>query len=222
MPKLKLDSTAMLMNSKERDRFYGKLDADQRSYYESIVTKSVVCVDAPAGTGKTSVAVLAGLTLLAQGSIARLVYLRFPDDRSLRLGYLPGELDDKQMYYMYPFMEACVDLGLQRETVDDLVSQGLIELCTDIGMRGRTLRNSMVILDETQNAKFGDLKLVLTRLTDDSKCVIIGHQGQQDNRSNDHAFTRYIDHLTKKDWAVSCVLPRNYRGRISRWADELL
>lgn len=222
MSKPKASPTEQLMYSKDRDRFYGKLDEFQRAYYDSIIKKSVVCVDAPAGTGKTSVAVLAGLQMLAQGSISKLIYLRFPDDRSLKLGYLPGVLEDKQMYYMYPFYEACSDCGLQKETVDELIEYEVIELCTDIGMRGRNLRSSYVILDETQNARFGDLKLVLTRLHDDSKAVMIGHNGQCDNfKGNDNSFNRYIEHLCKKDWAVSCELPKNYRGKISRWVDEL-
>lgn len=221
MSKLKTDPAVQLMNSKERDRFYEKLDESQRIYYDSIFSKSVVCVDAPAGTGKTSIAVLAGLELLSQGKVSKLVYLRFPDDTSAKLGYLPGDIDAKQELYMEPFYESCTDCGLQNEIIDELVEAGVIELKTDIGMRGRNLKCCYLICDETQNAKFRDLKKVLTRLHDDSKCVLIGHSRQVDNRSNDHAFVRYIEHLCKKDWAVSCELPRNYRGKISRWADEL-
>jgi phosphate starvation-inducible protein PhoH len=222
LPKIKASPIAQLQNSKERDRFYKKLDEYQLAYYNAIMEKSVICCNQPAGTGKTQIAVMAGLELLAQGKISKLIYLRFPDDRSLKLGFLPGDLELKQIYYMYPFYEAASECGLQDEVIDSLIEEKLIELTTDISMRGRNLKSSFIICDETQNARMPDLKLVLTRLHDDSKCVMIGHNGQVDNyKGNDNAFIKYIEHMCKKPWAINCDLPNNYRGKISKWADEL-
>ena len=109
------------------------------------------------------------------------------------------------------------------------MKNNLIELTTDIGMRGRNLKNTFVIIDESQSGTIKDLQLVLTRLHDSSKCVLIGHSGQMDSdiplilRGNTERtpFEIYIEHLTKKPWAVKCELPINYRGKISKWADEI-
>ena len=216
---------AQLNNSDDRDKLYSKLDEHQRSYYSEIMDKSVVCVNAPSGTGKSQTAVLAGLTLLAQGKVSRLVYVRFPDDRSLKLGFLPGEQEAKEFIYMLPLYESCEECGIQREAVDELVKNNLIELTTDIGMRGRNLKNTFVIVDESQSGNIKDLQLVLTRLHDSSKCVLIGHSGQMDSDipliGGRTTFEVYIKHLTKKPWATQCELPINYRGKISKWADEI-
>lgn len=222
MAKLKIDPMAILMNSKERDRFYAKLDEHQRNYHTAILSKSVVCCNEKSGTGKTSVAVLAGLQMLAEGKVSKISYIRIPDDRSLKLGYLPGDLEAKCEYYFYPFYDACIECGLQIEAVDELIEQGMIELTTDLGMRGRNLKKSFVIIDECQSSNLSDLKLILTRLLDDCICVMLGHSGQFDNFCvSDRAFERYIEHMCKKPWAVKCDLPINYRGKISRHADEL-
>ena len=225
MAKPKIDPLLKLKDSQERDKLYSKLDEHQKNYYNCIIDKSVTCVNEKSGTGKTSVATLAALNLLGENKVNKIVYLRFPDERSLRLGFLPGELEDKQSYYMYPFYEACIECGLQPEFVDSLVAEGLIELTTDLGMRGRNLKNVFLIIDESQNGSLQDLKLVLTRLHDDSKCVLIGHTGQIDSDmqlyNGKTAFELYIEHLCKKPWAIQCELPINYRGKISKWCDEL-
>ena len=214
-----------LNSTEDRDKLYAKLDEHQRSYYREIMSAAVVCVNAPSGTGKSQTAVLAGLTLLAQGKVSRFVYVRFPDERSLKLGYLPGEQEAKEFTYMLPLYESCEECGLQREAVDELVKSGMMELTTDIGMRGRNLKNVFVCIDEAQNGGIKDLQLVLTRLHDNSKAVLIGHSGQVDSDikliSGRTPFEVYIEHLTKKPWAVKCDLPINYRGKISKWSDEI-
>lgn len=207
------------------DRYYNRLDKHQKAYYQSLLDKaaSVVCVDSPAGTGKTTIAVMAGLQLLQQGEVDKIYYIRFADDRSLRLGFLPGDTVDKTSIYMTPFYDACLELGVDKFHVDAMITQEQIVLCTDIAMRGINISKSFVIIDESQNARFNDLKLVLTRIKDDCKVALIGHSLQCDNfkGKNEKAFLLYIDHLCKKNWAVRCELPINYRGRISSWADVL-
>lgn len=210
---------------KDMDRYYQKLDPYQKEYYERLIdTKtSVVCVDSCAGTGKTTIAVMAALQLLGEDRAARIFYIRFPDDRSLRLGFLPGDTTDKTSIYMTPFYDACLEFGLSRDHVESLIAEDRIQLCTDIAMRGINISRAFVIIDESQNARFNDLKLVLTRIKDDCKVALMGHSGQQDNYKGtpDNAFKRYINHLCIKPWAAQCSLKCSHRGRISAWADQL-
>lgn len=214
-----------IINGKEIDRYYSRLDQYQKEYYEALFKKDLylVCVNSPAGTGKTTIAVMAALEMLRQGSISKIYYIRFPDDRSLRLGYLPGDETDKTSSYTKPFFNACEEFGVSQDRVYALEEDGYIELCTDISMRGTNISDAMVIIDEAQNARFADLKLVLTRIKDNCKCVLIGYSGQTDNfkGEEEHAFEKYIEHMCKQPWAVLCDLPKNYRGKLSTWADKL-
>lgn len=214
-------------SSKDRDRFFQKLDQYQKYYLENIYSKSVVFVDAKAGTGKTTIAVLAGLELLRQGKVSRVVYVRFPDKRYAKLGFLTGCKEEKEEILMNPFYEAAAECGMQPEAVNRLAEKGFIEATTDIGMRGRNLKTSFVIIDEAQNGTIDDLKLLLTRIHDrDCKATVIGHSGQCDNppklyAGKYNAFQVYQIHMTKKPWAVKCDLPNNYRGEISQHADNV-
>lgn len=210
--------------NKDCGRFYKRLDKDQKEYYHSIMDNPVTCCNARAGTGKTTIATMAGLELLEQGNIAHIIYLRFPDQMLQSLGAFPGSLQEKEQYYMEPFFEACEDLGLTREMVLNLISDERVILCTSIAMRGVNFKDSLVIIDEAQNAGFKDLKLVLTRLHDDCHCAIIGHSNQVDNIKNrqEQAFETYMYHLNKKPWTKIVTLSRNYRGKISNWADSLM
>lgn len=210
--------------TKNIDRYYKKLDEFQLNYYHSIFDKSVVCVNAPAGTGKTTIAVMAALQLLHQGEINHIYYVRFPDDRSLRVGFLPGDTTDKESIYFYPLYDALTEFGYDPQEIDKLKLQEDIITRTDIAMRGINISKSMMIIDEAQNGRLSDLKLVLTRIHDDCKCILLGHSGQYDNfkGNNEHAFEGYIDHLCKKPWSIKCELPINHRGKISSWADQFV
>ena len=205
-------SSSLVINSKELDRAYKKLDKDQLDYFNSFSNHIITCVNAASGSGKTFVAVLAALQAF-----------RIPDDRSLRLGYLPGSSDDKQSIYTTPFYNACTSLGLREEDIDIARDNNEIVLCTDIVLRGTNICNAFVIIDEAQNGRLSDLKLILTRISDNCKVALIGHSAQYDNfkGTNEKAFEKYIEHLTKKSWAIECKLTKNYRGKLSSWADEL-
>lgn len=216
-------SSSLVINSKELDRAYKKLDKDQLNYFNSFSNHIITCVNAASGSGKTFVAVLAALQAFNQGEVNKIYYIRIPDDRSLRLGYLPGTSDDKQSIYTTPFYNACTSLGLRDEDIDIARDNNEIVLCTDIVLRGTNICNSFVIIDEAQNGRLSDLKLILTRISDNCKVALIGHSAQYDNFKgiNEKAFEKYIDHLTKKSWAIECKLTKNYRGKLSSWADEL-
>ena len=215
----------IIVSDKILNRAYHKLDSNQKLMYESIIDDKikVVCVDAPAGTGKTYISVLASLELMNEGKVSKIHYIRFPDDRSLRLGYLPGDTYDKEHIYFHPLYSAFTEFGLYSESVDDMIRCEQLVVSTDISLRGTNIKNSVVIIDEAQNGHLSDLKLVLTRVSDDCKVILIGHSSQYDNFKgiNDKAFSRYIDHFIKKNWAVKVELTTNYRGKVSQWADLL-
>lgn len=220
---------AQVMDRSASDELWKRMDEHQRAYAESIQKFSVVFVDAPAGTGKTTIAVREGLEMLRDGKVDRIRYIRFVDGRSLKLGYLPGEQEDKERNLMLPLYEAMEECGVQPEAVDKLIELGIIEATTDTGLRGRNFRRTYLIIDEAQNAQtLADLQLVLTRLHDHGgKAVVIGHSGQEDGRIQKYtplqlnAFQVYAYHMTKKPWATSVELLKNYRGQISQWADKV-
>lgn len=224
MNKHQKNNSSLVIDSKALDKAYKRLDPDQVNFYEAAFKYPMVCCNAPAGCGKTLVAVLASLELLNEGIIDKIYYIRIPDDRSLRLGFLPGTEDEKQYIYTAPFYDACSSLGIQPEMIDDAKIDGTIVTCTDIVMRGMNINKSSVIIDESQNGRLSDLKLILTRLSDNCKCFLLGHAKQYDNfkGENDHAFERYIEHLCTQSWAINCKLTKNHRGKISQWADNLV
>lgn len=218
----------LITSSKERDRFYQKLDPYQKEYYNSIDQYSVIMVDQPAGTGKTTIAFLKGLQMLSEGKVAHLIYFRFPDKRYGKLGFLTGNKEEKEAPLMIPLYQACAECGLQPETIKFLMQEESIIATSDIGMRGVNLQDSFVIIDETQNGEIADIQLILTRIHDrNCKCLMIGHSGQTDNNVKRFGtdklipFQVYIKHMLKKPWSINCVLPINYRGEISKHADNI-
>lgn len=221
---------SQLMDTKTTDRLYRRMDPHQKEYRHSIEEYKMVFVDEKAGTGKTEIAVHAALDALRQGIAKKILYIRFPSKRGQKLGALPGDLKEKERIYMYPFIEALNECGLQDEAIEMLEAQGIIEMSTDVTLRGRTLKGSFVIVDETQNAEdLEQLQLTLTRVKDDGAgCVVIGHSEQLDShvkkygKYNMNAFEVYQIHMTKKNWAKKCRLYNNYRGVISQWADEVM
>lgn len=220
---------SQLFNTKATDRLYNRLDPYQKEYRHAIDDYKIVFVDEKAGTGKTLVAVLAGLESIRQGTAKKIMYIRYPSKRGQKLGALPGDPKEKEKIYMYPFIEALNDCGLQDEAIEALEAQGYIEMCTDITLRGRTLKGAFVIIDETQNSEdLEQLQLTLTRVKDDcAGCVVIGHSEQLDSNVKKYgkykmnAFEVYQIHMTKKQWAKKVKLYRNYRGELSQWADEV-
>lgn len=204
-------------------------DVFQRRYMKSIQRYSFTAVDAKSGTGKTTLAVKEAFEALRRGECTKIVYLRFMDDRYLSAGFLPGDTEEKERELFFPFFDALEELGVTYAKYRALKAQGIIELRTDRTERGRNRKGTFLIVDEAQNArKFGDLKLVFTRLHDEGgRSVFIGHSGQLDNKSYERTpkqkltpFQAFIIHMTKQPWATEAELVNNYRGQISQWADE--
>jgi phosphate starvation-inducible PhoH-like protein len=133
----------------------------------------------PAGTGKTYIAVCAAVAMLAAGKVDRIVLARPAVEAGERLGFLPGDMREKIDPYMRPLYDALYD-ALPADQVVKRLASGEIEIAPLAFMRGRTLSNALVILDEAQNTTTVQMKMALTRLGENSRMVVTGDVTQID------------------------------------------
>jgi phosphate starvation-inducible PhoH-like protein len=152
---------------------------NQRAYLEKIATHDMVFGIGPAGTGKTYLAVAQAVASLLNKSVARIVLARPAVEAGEKLGFLPGDLQDKVDPYLRPLYDALYDL-LDYEKVSRLLERNAIEVAPIAFMRGRTLNDAFVIIDEAQNTTTEQMKMVLTRIGFGSKVVITGDITQID------------------------------------------
>jgi phosphate starvation-inducible PhoH-like protein len=152
---------------------------NQRGYLEQIETNDMVFGIGPAGTGKTYLAVAAAVASLLEKSVARIVLARPAVEAGEKLGFLPGDLQDKVDPYLRPLYDALYDL-LDYEKVSRLLERNAIEVAPIAFMRGRTLNDAFVIIDEAQNTTTEQMKMVLTRIGFGSKVVVTGDITQID------------------------------------------
>ncbi len=151
----------------------------QIDYVNALDTKDIVFGVGPAGTGKTYLAVVNAVTLLKKGKIKKIILTRPAVEAGESLGFLPGDLKEKVDPYLRPLYDALYDtLGL--EQTNALIEKNVIEIAPLAYMRGRTLDNSYIILDEAQNTTDKQMKMFLTRLGFSSKMVITGDVTQID------------------------------------------
>jgi phosphate starvation-inducible PhoH-like protein len=133
----------------------------------------------PAGTGKTYLAVSAAVAALEAGEVGRIVLTRPAVEAGERLGYLPGDISEKLAPYLRPLSDALNErLGGRR--VKQLMTEGAIEIAPIAYMRGRTLNNAFIVIDEAQNCTYGQIKMMLTRLGWHSTMVVTGDPDQSD------------------------------------------
>src|SRR5229473_1977646 len=133
----------------------------------------------PIGTGKTYLAVSAAVAALEAGEVGRIVLTRPAVEAGERLGYLPGDINDKLAPYLRPLNDALNErLGGRR--VKQLMIEGAIEIAPIAYMRGRTLNNAFIVIDEAQNCTYGQIKMLLTRLGWHSTMVVTGDPDQSD------------------------------------------
>ncbi len=137
----------------------------------------------PAGTGKTYLAMALAIRALMEKQVKRIVLTRPAVEAGERLGFLPGSMEEKVSPYLRPLYDALHDM-MDFEKADQLVARGLIEVAPIAFMRGRTLNDAFVILDEAQNTTTEQMKMFLTRLGFDSKAVITGDVTQIDLPDN--------------------------------------
>src|SRR6267143_969242 len=152
---------------------------NQRRYLEAIEKHDMVFGVGPAGTGKTYLAVAMAISALLNKQVNRIILARPAVEAGERLGFLPGTLQDKIDPYLRPLYDALYDM-LEPEKVDRYREKNVIEIAPIAFMRGRTLNDSFVILDEAQNTTSEQMKMFLTRLGFNSKAVITGDITQID------------------------------------------
>ena len=151
----------------------------QQKYVDSITKNTIVFGIGPAGTGKTFLAVAMAVTALKQKQISRIVLTRPAVEAGEKLGFLPGDLQSKIDPYLRPLHDALYEM-LGAENFQRYMERGTIEIAPLAYMRGRTLDDSFIILDEAQNATCGQMKLFLTRIGENSKVFITGDVTQID------------------------------------------
>lgn len=151
----------------------------QRHYLSAIKRSDIVFGIGPAGTGKTYLAVVMAVNALKNGRVKRIVLTRPAVEAGESLGFLPGDLQEKVDPYLRPLYDALYDM-LGNEQVSKMMERGLIEVAPLAYMRGRTLEDSFVILDEAQNTTPEQMKMFLTRLGFGSKMVVTGDITQID------------------------------------------
>lgn len=151
----------------------------QKQYVSAIRTKDLIFGIGPAGTGKTYLAVVMAVNALKNGNIKRIILTRPAVEAGESLGFLPGDLKEKVDPYLRPLYDALHDI-LGMEHTQRLIERGVIEIAPLAYMRGRTLDDAFVILDEAQNTTPAQMKMFLTRLGFGSKMVITGDISQVD------------------------------------------
>ncbi len=144
---------------------------NQQEYIQAIKTYDLVFGIGPAGTGKTYLAMAVALSFLQNKSVTRIILTRPAVEAGEKLGFLPGDLQQKINPYLRPLYDALFDLA-QTEQGNRLIENGIIEIAPLAYMRGRTLNNAFIILDEAQNTTKEQMKMILTRAGFDSKLVV--------------------------------------------------
>ena len=182
----------------------------QQKYMRMLEKYSLTLCIGPAGTGKTYIAIAKAVNALVNNEVNRIILTRPAIEAGENLGFLPGDLKQKIDPYIRPLFDALHDM-FPNDAIDKYTEKGIIEVAPLAYMRGRTLNNSFIILDEAQNTTHQQMLMLLTRLGFDSKCVITGDPSQIDladkNASgliNAHKILKNIDQigiceLNKKD-----------------------
>ena len=152
---------------------------NQRLLMEAIESKPLTIAVGPAGTGKTYLAICAAVEALEAGSVSRIILSRPAVEAGENLGFLPGDMREKLDPYLRPLWDALNDrMGAKR--LNQALGDGTIEIAPVAFMRGRTLNNAFVLIDEAQNCTYGQLKMLLTRLGWHSTMVMTGDPDQTD------------------------------------------
>ncbi len=162
-----------------RKRIISPKSVNQKLYIEAIRNNDIVFGIGPAGTGKTYLAVAMAVAALAKDQVNKIILTRPAVEAGEKLGFLPGDMAQKVDPYLRPLTDALNDM-LGQERGQDLSERGVIEVAPLAFMRGRTLNNAFIILDEAQNTTREQMKMFLTRIGFDSRAVITGDVTQID------------------------------------------
>lgn len=225
------DTSGAPPKSISEECFYGlQLDPDQLAFANAVWNpdNDIIFCNAKAGAGKTTVTTGVANLLVQYGLFDGIVYIMAPYGER-KQGYLPGSVTEKSSVYFEAFYQALITCGVNPNTAinsESMVNQkngtGFITCITDTFLRGCSLTDSVVIIDEAQNATVAQLKKILTRVGGKSKVIVIGHDLQCDlDNPEASGFLKYLKHFEGQERAAVCKLTVNHRGWISQHADEL-
>ena len=170
--------------------------AGQAAYLEAIRDRDIVISIGPAGTGKTYLAVAAAVDALHRGRVKRIILARPAVEAGENLGFLPGDLQEKVDPYLRPLYDALEDM-MPSYRVQRAIEERTIEIAPLAYMRGRTLADAFIILDEAQNATTAQMKMFLTRVGLNSRVVITGDTTQVDLPQRDHSGLLEVERILK-------------------------
>ncbi len=162
-----------------KQRFIIPKTTTQKAYIDAIRNHDIVIGIGPAGTGKTYLAMAMAISAFLKKQVSRIVLARPAIEAGEKLGFLPGDMFEKVNPYLRPLYDALYDM-MEAEKASRLIERGVIEIAPLAFMRGRTLNDSFIILDEAQNTTSEQMKMYLTRLGFNSKTVITGDVTQID------------------------------------------
>lgn len=214
-----------------KDMFYDvQLDDEQYVFANAIWDPNIdiIFVNCKAGCGKTFISTGVANMLVQYGFYDNIVYVMSPYGER-KQGWLPGTITEKSAVYFEAFYQALIKCGvninsaINTESMSNQKSgEGYITCITDTYLRGSTLDNAVIILDEAQNYTLDQLRKTLTRVGSKTKVIVIGHELQcdLDNPANS-GFAKYIEHFRGMDRTAFCTLTHNYRSWISKHADEI-
>lgn len=176
-------------------------------------SKDIVFGIGPAGTGKTLIAVKVAVKLIKEGAVDKIIVTRPAVSVDEDLGFLPGTLEQKMAPWTRPIFDELREYFTSKE-ISMMIDEGIIEICPLAYMRGRTFKNSFILADEMQNATPNQMKMLLTRIGENSKMVVTGDLAQAD-RLSDNGLVMFIDELSNRD--LTCIdLVRFYMRDIER------
>lgn len=175
-----------VMNAKDKILVHGlggklikAMTPNQQKLVDNIIKNDMVFAIGPAGTGKTYTGVAMAVKALKEKQVKRIILTRPAVEAGENLGFLPGDMKEKLDPYMQPLYDALRDM-IPPQTLEDYIFKGIIQIAPLAFMRGRTLDNAFVILDEAQNTTHNQMKMFLTRMGKNAKFLITGDPGQVD------------------------------------------
>lgn len=176
----------------------------QKEYYEKVLNNDLVFSIGPAGTGKTFLAVAMALAALKRNEVSKIIISRPAVEAGESLGFLPGDFKEKLDPYLRPITDALIHM-LGAEKMKSLMEKNLIEITPLAYMRGRTLSNAFIILDEAQNATITQMKMFLTRLGFESKAIVTGDITQVDLKNKTDSGLIHVQSILKNIKGIEFV-----------------
>ena len=211
---------------KTKKRYIYPRSATQAQYIQEMMKNELVFGLGPAGTGKTYLAVALAVAMMLEGTIDKIILSRPAVEAGENLGFLPGDLKEKVDPYLRPLYDALYEM-LPAEMVDKKLALGEIEIAPLAFMRGRTLSNSFIILDEAQNTTPMQMKMFLTRLGENSRMVVNGDLSQVDLPSGTVSGLRdalstlkHLDNISSVTFSSEDVVRHGLVAKIVRAYEE--